>query len=251
MKQSFSIQRIRDFIYRDTLLLKGSLITAFSVAAAFLFIAIWANLRGDYVLTQVEYATIFGIIFIPIGLFLTFAIFREANNKQHNHFYFSLPISPLEKLLATWFTTSILYTVLFSVFAMIIGQLAIASGSMLSKAEFHLLPMFSENYWSVIKFYIIIQPLFLLGAIAFNKNRLGKTIFWILLAVIGFAVLNGVLCFTVNDGAVDMFSSEQFDSNAFELAIKDFSSIGSWFWAIILGPVMLLAAYFKLTEKEV
>ena len=251
MKQSFSIQRIRDFIYRDITLLRGSLITAFSVAAAFLFIAIWVNLRGDYIITQSEFAIIFGIIFIPIGLFLTFAIFREANNKQLNHFYLSLPISPLEKLLAIWFATSILYTILFSVFTMIIGQLAIATGSMLSKVEFHLLPMFSENYWSVIKSYVIIQPLFLLGAIAFNKNRLGKTIFWVLILVIGFAVLNGILCFTVNDGAVDMFSSEQFDSNAFDLAIKDFSSIGSWFWGIIMGPIMLLAAYFKLTEKEV
>jgi len=48
-----------------------------------------------------------------------------------------------------------------------------------------------------------------------------------------------------------MFSSEQFDSNAFDLAVEDFSSIGKWFWTIILGPVMLIAAYFKLTEKEV
>ena len=251
MKQSFSIQRIRDFIYRDITLLRGSLITAFSVAATFLFIAIWAILQGDYIVTHDEFATVFGIIFIPIGLFLTFAIFREANNKQLNHFYFSLPISPLEKLLATWFATSILYSIVFSVIALIIGQLAIVTGSMLSKAEFHLLPMFSESYWSVITSYMVIQPLFLLGAIAFNKNRLGKTIFWVLLFVIGFGVLNGILCFTVNDGAVDMFSSEQLDSNAFDLATKDFSSIGSWFWAIILGPVMLLAAYYKLTEKEV
>ncbi len=251
MKQSFSIQRIRDFIYRDITLLKGSLTTAFSVATAFLFIAIWVNLRSDYVVTPAEFATIFGLIYIPIGVFLTFAIFREANNKQLNPFYFSLPISPLEKLLGTWLTTGILYTIVFSLFAMIIGQLAIATGSILSTAEFHLLPMLSGSYWSVIKFYIIIQPLFLLGAIAFNKNRLGKTIFWILLFVIGFAVLNGILCFTVNNGAVDMFSSEQFDSNAFDLAIKDFSSIGSWFWGIILCPVMLLAAYFKLIEKEV
>lgn len=251
MKQPFSIQRIRDFIYRDITLLRGSLITAFSVATAFFFIAIWASLSRDYVVTQFEFATIFGIIFIPIGLFLTFAIFREANNKQLNHFYFSLPISPLEKLLATWFATSILYTLLFSVFAMIIGQLAIATGSMLSRTEFHLLPMFSESYWSVIKLYIIIQPLFLVGAIAFSNNRLGKTVFWVLVFVIGFGVLNGVLCFTVNNGAVDMFSSEQFDSNAIDLAVKDFSSVGKWFWGIILGPTMLLAAYFKLTEKEV
>ena len=251
MKQQFSIQRIRNFIYRDITLLRSSLMIAFSVAAAFFFIAIWVNLRGDYIITQNEFATIFGIIFIPIGLYLTFSIFREANNKQLNHFYFSLPISPLEKLLATWFATSILYTIVFSIFAMVIGQLAIATGSMLSKTTLHLLPMYSESYWSVVKFYLVIQPLFLLGAIAFNKNRLGKTVFWVLIVVIGLAVLNGILCFTVNDGAVDMFSSEQFDANAFDLAVNDFSVIGKWFWTIILGPVMLLAAYFKLTEKEV
>ena len=251
MKSSFSLQRIRHFIVRDITLLRGSLITAFGVAAAYLLITIWVNLSGDYILITNEFAGIFGFIFIAIGLFLTFAIFREANNKQLNHFYLSLPISPLEKLLATWFTTSILYTIVFSVFAMIVGQLAIATGSILSKESFHVLPMFSESYWSVIKAYIIIQPLFLLGAIAFDKNRLGKTIFWVLVFVIGFSVLNGVLCFTVNDGAVDMFSTEQFDSNAFNMAMTDFAGIGSWFWGIILGPVMLLAAYYKLTEKEV
>ena len=251
MKQSSSLKRIRDFIYRDLTLLRGSLITAFSVAIAFFFIAIWASMRGDYRVTPNEFAGIFGFIFIPVGLLLTFAIFREANNKQLNHFYFSLPISPLEKLLASWFATSILYTLVFSVLAMIIGQLAIISGSLLSKVEFHWLPLFSETYWSVVKFYVIIQPLFLLGAITFNKNRFGKTIFWILVILIGFSVLNGLLCFTVNNGAVDMFSTEQFNSNAFDLAVKDFSSIGRWFFAIILGPVMLLAAYYKLTEKEV
>ncbi|WP_347925181.1 hypothetical protein [Pontimicrobium sp. SW4] len=251
MKQQFSIQRIRDFIYRDIILLRGSLITAFSVAAAFFFIAIWVNLRYDYIITPNEFANIFGIIFIPIGLYLTLSIFREANNKQLNLFYFSLPISPKEKLLATWFATSILYVVIFSIFAQIIGQIAIVTGSMMSKVELHMLPFFSNSYWSVIKFYLVIQPLFLLGSIAFNKNRLGKTLFWILILVISLAVLNGIMCFAVNDGAVDMFSSEQLTSNAFDLALNDFSTIGTWFWVIILGPVMLIAAYFKLTEKEV
>lgn len=251
MKQQLNIKHIRDFIYRDITLLRGSLITAFSVATAFFFIAIWFSLSGDYIVTSSEFAGIFAIMYMPIGLYFTFAIFREANNKQLNHFYFSLPISPLEKLLATWLTTSVLYTVIFSLFAMIIGQLAIATGSVMANVGFHLLPIFSENYWPIIKFYLVIQPVFLLGAIAFNKNRMGKTLFWMLVLIIGFAVLNGILCFTVNDGAVDMFSSEQYDSNAFELAIEDFSKIGQWFWVIILGPVMLITAYFKLTEKEV
>ncbi|MGB5819130.1 MAG: hypothetical protein WBG90_06560 [Saonia sp.] len=250
MNEHFSMRRIALFIYRDMVLLKGAILTALSVVGGLMVIAFLFSLWGDRLVTPTEFSGLFAKFYVPLGILFSFAIFKEAHNKKANHFYYAMPVSPMERLAATWLATSIIYTAVFTVFAFLVGQFTIILGSLFSKTNFHLLPLFSEGYWQTIKFYIVAQPVFLLGAIAFTKNRIGKTILLILLIVFGLFVYNGILFSMFNMG-YDMFSGNLSVSNAFDMAGKDFSGFGKWFWVIVLGPVLLLATYFKLIEKEV
>lgn len=250
MIQEFNIRRIGSFIYRDIVLLKSTIVTTLSVVGGLLFIAFLFNLREDYYLTTDEFVGIFAKFYIPIGVLFIFSVFKEAHNQKTNHFYFSLPVSSLERIVLAWFTTSIIYTIVFTIFGFLVGQLAIITGSIVSETNFHLLSVFSESYWYIIAFYFLIQPTFLFGAIAFNKNRIGKTLLFILLIVFGMMIYNFILYGMLNY-SYDVFSGEGLAAEAFSLTSNDFSIVGACFWIIVLGPIMLLATYFKIIEKEV
>ncbi len=251
MSMQFNFQRIGHFIYRDLLLLKGGILTSLSVIGALLFVGTLINLRNDLLLTPSEFVSLMTPFYIIAGLLFTFAILREAHNKKGNHFYFSLPISPLERIIALWLTTSILFTLAFTVFGLLVSQLAILTGSVFSKVDFHLTHPFTHNYGSLVKFYVFLQPSFLLGAIAFSKNRIGKTLLLVSLAVFAVFLFNVILCFLFTDGSFDLFESDPFTTNAFDRASTEYAALGRWLFGIVLGPLMLFAAYFKLIEKEV
>ncbi len=249
MKQ-FNISRIGNFIYRDIVLLKGTISTTLSVVSAIFFIVFLFSLRGDHQISSGEFMSVFGKFYVALGVLFIFSVFKEAHNQKSNHFYFSLPVSSYERIAAAWLSTFVVYTLVFSILGFLIGQIAIILGSMFSKTDFHLLPIFSESYWRTVKVYFVIQPIFLFGAITFNKNRVGKTLLVVVLFVIGLIVLNMMLFGMLNYG-YDVFSGEGLASEAFDKTGQDFSAIGEGFFMGIFVPLMLLASYFKIVEKEV
>lgn len=250
MAPKFSPKRIAHFIYRDLVLLKGTLITSLAVAGGALFLFSLFGMIMDKNLTDGEFTGIFGLFYILTGLVFTFAIFREAQHKKMDHLYFALPVSPLERLIGAWFTTTVLYTLVFSIVAPLIGQFAILVGSVVFRADFHMLSLFQKAYWQVVKVYFFIHPVFLLGAIAFGKNRVGKTLLFLVLLVLGLVFYNMLLYGILNHGH-GVFDDEALASYAFDSAKNDFVGAGIVLFAGILGPVLLLTAYVKMLEKEV
>ncbi|WP_159025576.1 hypothetical protein [Aquimarina sp. Aq78] len=250
MMEQFNIKRIGSFIYRDIILLKGAILTTLSVASAIFFIVFLFSLRGDHQISSGEFMSIFGKFYIALGVLFIFSTFKEAHNQKSNHLYFSLPVSSYERIAAAWLSTFVVYTLVFSILGFLVGQITIILGSMFSETNFHLLPIFSESYWQLVKVYFVIQPVFLYGAIAFNKNRVGKTLLVVVLLVFGLIVLNMMLFGMLNYG-YDVFSGEGLASEAFDKTGQDFSGMGKGFFMGIFVPLMLLASYFKIVEKEV
>jgi len=250
MSKKYSLKSVLNHIKRDLFLLKGTLMTGISIAIGILFLLLLLNMVWDKELSTNEFSRIFGFIYFILGIVLTFAIFKEIHNQSSNQLYLTLPISPIERLTAIWLTTMVIYTLAFSILGFIIGEFAILFGSLFLSADYTPLVPFSDNYWGIVKAYLFIQPLFILGAISFKKNRLGKTILCLVLLAIFFAVLNTMLYGLLNyDYAV--FDDEPLGTEAMEKAKNEFSYGGKWLLMMILGPTMLLATYFKLIEKEV
>ncbi|WP_201919502.1 hypothetical protein [Aquimarina mytili] len=247
----FSLKRIINSVYRDVTVLRGSIVTGLSIAAGILFIAFLLNLGfGDHSITAEDYAGTSGLLYVLFGVLFTFSIFKEVHDQKKNHLYLTLPISPVERVIAVWITTYILYTVAFTILGVLIGQMAIIFGSLFSKVNLHFISIFSEEYWKMITFYLFVQPVFFYGAIRFGKNRMGKTVLSLLLVFLGILFYNFLIYGMLNHD-FDVFSGEQLASEAFNLAKKDFSITGRWLFMIILGPAMFLAGYFRMIEKEV
>ncbi|MEL6812702.1 MAG: hypothetical protein AAFP76_15340 [Bacteroidota bacterium] len=252
MSPQFSLIRVKNSIFRDLILLKKGIFTALATTGVLFLIAFLYHLRSDQHLSAADFNSIFSKIYVTLGLLFTFSVFKEAQDQGANHLYFTLPLSPLERITSAWLTTTILYTLTFTFFAFMVAQLSILAGSVFPKTKMHALNIFTADYFSVVKLYFIIQPLFLFGAIAYRRNRIGKTLLLVLLILLGLAIFNFILCSTLNVGIYDsMVSEESFGADPFELAVNDFSTAGKWVFGIVMGPLMLLAAYFKLTEKEV
>ncbi|MDY8135642.1 hypothetical protein [Aquimarina sp. 2201CG5-10] len=249
MIQSFSLKRIGHFIIRDITILRASIVTSLSVAASILFIVFLFYQRGDLLLSPDRFASVFGKLYIILGILFTFKLLKEAQYQKTNHLYFALPISSLERVITIWFTASILYTIVFSIVSFIIGQSAILTASMFSDADFHLLSI-SDSYWNTVRFYFLIQPIFLYGALRFNKNRLGKTLLFILLLIFTLIIFNMMLYGMLNYG-YDVFSGEELASEAFYEAGEDFSGVGQWVFTGFFITLLLLASYFRFIEKEV
>lgn len=231
-------------------MLRSTLTTGFLVSALLLFLFCLFNMVWDKELTLSEFFGVFGMLYIPMGLLFTFSLFREFSNSKTNHLYLALPISIPERLLSKWLTAVVLYTLVFSIMAVGVGTLAIVMGVIVFKADFTLISLFSEHYWNVIKIYFFLQPVFMVGAITFSKNRIGKTILSLGLVFLGFVLFN-VIVYAILNYNLGAFSEDSFGSIAFDKAGTDFSLVGRWFYGLIFGPLMLYVAYIKMTEKEV
>ncbi len=251
MISGFSLKRIVNSVYRDVVVQSGSIITGLFIAAGILFIAFLLNLGiEDHIISAQDYAETLGFFYILFGILFTFSTFKEVHDQKKNHLYFILPISSYERILSVWITTYLLYTLAFTILGILVGQLAIIFGSLFSEVSFHFISIFSEEYKSMITFYFFLQPVFFYGALRFSKNKMGKTILSVLLIFLGILFYN-FLIYAVLNHDYEVFSGEQLASEAFGLAKNDFSIAGRWLFMIIIGPVMLLAGYFRMIEKEV
>ncbi|RDY61241.1 hypothetical protein DX873_03480 [Flagellimonas nanhaiensis] len=208
------------------------------------------NMVWDKELASEEFLGIFGLCYIPLGLAFTFSVFREFGHSNTDQLYLALPVSIPERLVSKWFSTTVLYTIAFSLVAIVVGVFAVTVGIILFGVDFSFSAIFSEKYWTIVGTYFIIQPIFMVGAITFSKNKIGKTILSIGILFLGFFLFNLVLFVLFNQG-LGVFSNDGLGSVAFDRASSDFSLIGRWFYGILFGPLLLVVAYFKMVEKEV
>lgn len=249
MRKKYNLERVFNHVKRDLLLLKSTFVTGISVAIGILFLLLLFNMVWDKELSTSEFSGVFGLIYFILGVVLTFSIFKEIHGQNSNQLYLTLPISPTERLTSIWLTTVVIYTIAFTILGFVIGELAILFGSLLFGADYTPLAPFSESYWHIVKAFVFVQPLFMLGAIAFKKNRIGKTILCFVLVILFFAIVNMVI-YTLLNYDYQVFGNEPLGTVAMEKAKNEFSLTGKWLLMIIVGPTMILATYFKLVEKE-
>lgn len=250
MAREFDLTRIGQFMRRDLVIHKGTFTTGLLVSVVLLFLFCIFNMIWDKELAINEFFAVFRLLYIPLGMLFTFSIFKEFNNQRSNHLYLTIPVSIPERLIAKWLTVTVLYTIVFTLVAIIVGMLAVMAGVILFSAKFHILSIFSEHYWEALKIYFLVQPLFLVGAISFSKNRIGKTLLILGLLVLGFFFFNFIL-FALFNHSYGVFSGNAIGSEAIDRVGADLSTLGKWFYGFICGPLMLVVAYFKMNEKEV
>lgn len=180
------------------------------------------------------------------GLIFTSLIFKELHSPHRSYFFLTLPASTLEKLTAAWLLTSPLYILAFTLISFVIYFISfLIAGIPFSFAYF-----FNDGLGEAILSYMVIQTIFLWGAVYFRKNNFLKTLLSLILLAIGlgmYAGLLGVLLFESNTISISPTSHPELIAFFKQVIGPTFQFL---FWGV-LGPYMLVMTYFTLKEREV
>ena len=180
------------------------------------------------------------------GLIFTSLIFKELHSPHRSYFFLTLPASTLEKLAGAWLLTSPLYILGFTIVSFIIYFISF----LIAGVPFSLSYFYNGGLGEAILSYMVIQTIFLWGAVYFRKNNFLKTLLCLILLGISLGVyagLLGVLLFEGNSISITPTSHPELIAFMEQGVAPTFQFL---FWGV-LGPYMLVTAYFTLKEREV
>ena len=249
MTTNGTAHRIWSHLKRDIILLRSTLLTSLAICAALLFVFIQLKLFWNKSLSADTFYAVLALLYILSGIVLCFSYFKELHDETKRSLYLTLPISTGERLLSIWLSTTMVHSLAFLALGVVFGGVSIFFGSLLFGAELDFVNMTFENYWTMFKTYVFLLPVFLFGAASFSKNRRAKTILLVVITIIALIFFNMFLYGVLNHG-LDVFEQNGLGSKAFDLAQEDFSGVGRLLFLSVLGPVLVLATYFKMKEKE-
>jgi hypothetical protein len=197
------------------------------------------------------------------GFILTSMAFRELRQGGGGIFYFTLPGSLLEKLLAKLLLTSLGYALGCAIFlsaAAAVSQLINVVLFGFGNGLFNPLDPVVLRMGAV---YLVTQSVFLLGSIWFRKLAFLKTVLWILIISVGALVVFAVAAriFLAHPLWAGGSLQLNFGSGGFSgmfgrgpggpANIVGVRTAGQVAMFGLLAPVCWLAAYFRLGETEV
>ena len=191
-----------------------------------------------------------GKLFIFLmGLIITSTIFKELGAKTRGWFYMMLPANPLEKLLANWLISSVVYAVVASVVLVLTSMVNSLFISLIFNEAFYIVNPFRMEFLKLLLHFCIIQSVFFLGAIYFEKNNFFKTLLAIVVFNMGLMVIIGIVAkFILNSwGLTDVRVKQSGNTDSLELILL---AIRIGYYSLIV-PFFLTVSYFRLKEREV
>ncbi|AHM62979.1 hypothetical protein D770_23670 [Flammeovirgaceae bacterium 311] len=241
----YSTPRQINFISRQlSLFRQGWLIAAAAIFGLIFLISVFLGYFNSGGLSQLPSSLYNGFLTL-IGLIFTSQMFQELHTPNRSYAFLTLPVSTLEKLIASWLLSSPLFILAYTAitFAIYLISVLIAGQPELA------LNYFTPAYWSTIANYMVIQTIFLWGACYFRKTNFLKTllVLVVLPMIIGMYVALLIWLF---------FGSTNMHFGPDTISINDtiFPNLGyiiKFLWYGVLGPYMLLITYFTLKERQV
>lgn len=182
-----------------------------------------------------------------IGFIITSLAFHDLGDTLKRYGYLTLPVSALEKFLSMWLLTTVgwilLYTslsVVYSFFTIGVGKLVFGHVTIYPLNPFTSVPL------NAMRYYIVLQSLFMVGATQFRGYVFLKT----LAAVLILALVIGLIAYLI---FADMLPFDECASAMNPLedpTIRVFCNIVvAMFWWL-LAPVCWIATYLGIKEQE-
>lgn len=200
--------------------------------------------------------TWFTILLYAGGFLFTSVAFSHFANKTSRQFHLALPASTLEKFTSKWLISAILYPIaIICIYQLYAWGLELFTDNYVGVKIDPFTP-FNKEYSLLIRIYIVLQSIFLLGATVFHRYSIFKTLFS--LAVIGlFLALFTFICMRLVfaeywTGPFTPGPEGPMPSEAFIAWIEGpfTTTMLNVFWWV-LAPVVLVIGFLKLKEKEV
>jgi MFS family permease len=178
------------------------------------------------------------------GYIFTSRIFNEMHVSQKSYAFLTLPVSIAEKLIGAWLIVAPIYiiTALTGAFLLIILTAAVAGQPIV-------LPNISDpDFIRTLGSFIVTQTFFFLGAIAFKGNNFFKTLLALFIIAMLWSMYGAGLGYLLFEQSNYRLQPGNELQKPFEFIFRE--AIPFMFW-YVLGPFLLLVAYFKLKERQV
>jgi hypothetical protein len=198
----------------------------------------------------------FNEVFFPLvlmigGFWFSAGIYRELNTAQERQLYLSLPASTLEKYTSKFLLSSIGFIIAVIIFYSVFNLIG---RGLVNVIYGHTPPGFNPfggHNLLIFKLYLVLQSIFLLGGIAFDKFAFFKTNAAIMVTCIGVLLVSGLFFYLIfgtlihrkEEGLMPSIPLQEFANGPLETISKYL------FYA--LAPLFWVIGYFRLKEKEV
>jgi hypothetical protein len=248
----FDINRLKYLIIRQlNINYKTMLIASGAIAGFLMFI-------GTVILgfnnRELDERAILGMVLptlIIVGLISTSVVFSELNSPHRGYLYLTLPASAFEKLISSWLVTSIFYVIFGMIMLFILNLYYILIAEVFGSYSPPLINIFSGEVLKPFGIYMVVQSIFLLGAIYFRRVNFLKTI----LAWFVFIMLISVYTGLLGKILFNHFAVDSHDLNrSFELKFtieNQIIPITKYLFWIAVAPFFLTVSYFRLKERQV
>lgn len=258
---SFSLNRVRYLLMRDVLVDLRLTLNALLVILGILTLFFCFHLFDPISDMRYFHEPAYLVLMFAGGTLFISSIFSELSTVERRHVYLSIPATSFEKFLSKWVIASIFIPVLLTLLYCGFSFLANSFFNFTRGVEAYPFDLRSDNNKMTIRVYYIVQSLFFLGAIIFNRFtflKTGATIF----------VTGGFIFLAFWSILFLIVGAESLQANWIEfplytdidimLSDNEKSYLPYWYKRIavlgittILPIITTIIAYFKLKEKTV
>lgn len=230
---------------------KAVLITLDVIFVMLFFIDFLLSLIIEQNVVYFDHDESFAFTLIIGGFVLSSLAFSGLSNTLKRPNYLTLPVSALERMSVMWLLTSVVWVIFFSLLYYLYTLLVNLLGEVLfDTVRFQSFTPFREFPIAVIKYYMIFQGVFMIGAAHFKRYVFPK----ILLVLILIAIFTGIVGYFFMFDTLSNAPSDVCLSNLDEMEDKSIHS----FWQFVkvlfwwgFGPLCWCIAYLGLRDQEV
>jgi hypothetical protein len=183
------------------------------------------------------------------GFILSSLAFNDLSNPLRRYYYLTLPASTFEKFVSMWLLTCVFWIIMFTLTFIIYALMANSIGHLIfKKITFLAFEPLAATPINSIKYYIIFQVVFLVGAVHFRGYVFPKTIF----ALILFGMVCGIIFYVI---MADLIHSNVECPAGFN-PLKEGTLLQIWHivrWLVwwVMAPLGWVITYTGLQDQEV
>lgn len=249
MTTHFDISRFWLLMKMELFRSRKAVLFAFVITFGLLFVGFILESIFGYEKVFDSHPGSYAFTLITGGFILSSLAFNDLSSTLRRSTYLTLPSSTLEKFISMWFLTCvcwiIIFTLVFFVYTLIANAIGYLLFSNMTYMAFNPLGKIPVN---AMKYYFVLQGVFLIGAVHFKGYVFPKTLFAILL----FGMLCGIIFyFTMSDlfqpnGEYIAAYSAMKGTPLFKVW-----EVVQWMFWWILAPLCWVITYLGLKEQEV
>ncbi len=230
---------------------KGLLLTIVITFGLLFFLGFLIVPVAEYSKVYDSHSGAYAFALLTGGFILSSLAFHGLRNTLSRIQYLTLPVSSLERFICMWLLTSVGWIILFTLTFTLYTWIANPIGQLLFRdVTFRAFDPFGKTAWHAIRYYFVIQGIFLAGA-AFSRGYvLPKTLFILILFSMACMFIAWFFMRDLTYPDIDDIMSVE-PNPLTDRPVFKFWLLFQWLFWWVLPPLSWILTYLGLKDQEV